>query len=440
MATDPTSLQRGAYKRLWALRPYRLFWLANVFSNLGTSAFVMAMTWLTVSRYGAHGIALLALGYAVPQFLLQLLGGATTDSIAHRRLFLGTETAFLLGALLLWLASRNGEVPLLLLVGVNAFNGVVSAFDTPARTTLITEMVPSDELVNAQQFYSVAANLTNVFGPALGGVLLSLGRSDQSHEENAFLFNVLSFLPLICCIPLLPAGRRPRRDKAVATGRSAAMLRSIVDGLAYVSRQRQVRVLMALLAMVMLLGMPFQTLLPIFVHDHPTLHGGHQLYAALLSAVGLGGLIGSLVGMSVSAGQRRSLGLTLGLAALGLALAIVLLVASRVVHWTSLAAFFAGACSVLSVNLNTALVMGLTPLDIQGRVSAIASMGKGLQSFAAAAASEAIHWLTGLMPAGDAYQWVQSLLAVALMVAVLWIWTPLSRVERSVPDGDGCSC
>ena len=163
------------------------------------------------------------------------------------------------------------------------------------------------------------------------------------------------------------------------------------------------------------------------------MHGGHQLYAALLSAVGFGGLIGSLLGMSVSAGQGRRPGLTLALAALGLALAIVLLVGSRVVHWTSLAAFLAGACSVFSINLNSALLMGLTPLEMQGRVSAMASMGKGLQSFAAAAASEAIHWLNALMPTSVSYQVVQTTLAVALLVAVLLIWTPLSRIEAPSP-------
>ena len=254
----PDDMAQRALQRLWINRPYRLFWLANVISNLGTSAFVMAMTWFTVTRYGAHGIALLALGYAVPQFLLEVFGGAATDRIAHRRLFLRTEMAFVLGALVLWLASINGEVSLWLLVGVNAFNGVVSAFDTPARTTLISEMVPSDDLVNAQQFYSVAANLTNVFGPALGGVLLSLGRSDQSHEENAFLFNVLSFLPLLCCIPFLPGGRQPRAASSPTQRPRFQMLRSIAEGARYVSGHHQVRLLMALLGIVLLIGIPFK--------------------------------------------------------------------------------------------------------------------------------------------------------------------------------------
>jgi hypothetical protein len=60
---------------LFVIKSFRRFWVANIFSNLGTSAFVMALSWLTVKQYGAFGIASLALGYGIPQFCLQLIGG-----------------------------------------------------------------------------------------------------------------------------------------------------------------------------------------------------------------------------------------------------------------------------------------------------------------------------------------------------------------------------
>ena len=408
--------------RLWHNRPFRRFWVANLISNLGTSAFVMAMTWLTVKSYGAHGIALLALGYGIPQCLLQVFGGATTDRIPRRQLFLRTQGAMVLTALLLLLSTTQGMVPLWLLVAVNAANGVISAFDTPARTALISEMVPRGELVFAQQLYSVASNVTNVFGPALGGILLSIGKGDRSHEELAFLFNVLSFLPLLACIPWLP-----RTPAPVAAQERPALWTSIREGLSYVRHQPALRLLLQLLALVMLLGLPFQTLLPIFVHDHSSLYAHHSTYAALLSAVGLGGLVGSLLG--IASGQARRLGLALAGAALGLAVAILLLAGSQVIHWASLSAFLAGACGVFSLNLNNALMQGLTPMELQGRVIAIANLGKGLQAFSAAAASEAIHLLGRAMASSNAYLVVQSALAMALLVGVLLLWRPMAQLE-----------
>jgi MFS family permease len=408
-------------QRLWNNRRFRSFWLANLISNLGTSAFVMAMTWLTVKSYGAHGIALLALGYGIPQCLLQVFGGATTDRIPRRQLFLRTQSALLGTALVLLLATTQGMVPLWLLVAVNAANGVISAFDTPARTALISEMVPREELVFAQQLYSVASNVTNVFGPALGGLLLSIGKGDRSHEELAFLFNVLSFLPLLACIPWLP------RTPAPAALQRPPLWASIGEGLSYVRHQPALRLLLQLLALVMLLGLPFQTLLPIFVHDHSSLNAHHSTYAALLSAVGLGGVVGSLLG--IACGQARRLGLALAGAALGLAVAILLLAGSQVIHWASLSAFLAGACGVFSLNLNNALMQGLTPMELQGRVIAIANLGKGLQAFSAAAASEAIHLLGRAMASSNAYLVVQSALALALLAGVALLWRPMAQLE-----------
>jgi MFS family permease len=199
----------------------------------------MALSWLTVKQYGAFGIASLALGYGIPQFCLQLIGGSVADRLARRRLYAVTEVSLLAMAGILLMASVLGPVPLWLLVGVNAVNGAISSFDTPARTALITEMVPPDQLVNAMQAYSISSSITNVFGPALGGILLSLGKDGQSHEEFAFLFNVFSFIPLLVCIPSLPLTRLAIKCKTNTVG----ILQSALEGIKFVRKEQNVRVL-----------------------------------------------------------------------------------------------------------------------------------------------------------------------------------------------------
>jgi hypothetical protein len=131
----------------------------------------------------------------------------------------------------------------------------------------------------------------------------------------------------------------------------------------------------------------------------------------------------------MASGQARRLGLALGAAAAGLAVAILLLAGSQVIHWASLSAFLAGACGVFSLNLNNALMQGLTPMELQGRVIAIANLGKGLQAFSAAGASEAIHLLGRAMATSNAYLLVQSGLALALLAGVLLIWPALASLE-----------
>ena len=410
-------------------RGFRYFWLANLLSNLGTSAFVLAITWLTVKQHGAAGIATLALAYGVPQLLLQLVGGTLSDRIDRRAIYTVTESALLAMALLILAASLQEVVPLWLLALVNGCNGAIAAFDTPARTALISDMVPPEQVVTAQQLYSLSANFTNIFGPALGGVLLSLGPTARSHEEIAFGFDVLTFLPLLLCIPWLPRTRAkpiPQAGEAPSQRPDANFRQGLREGLAFVRYRPDLRLLLALLALVMLLGMPFQGLLPVFVHRHLSIETGHGFYAALMSAVGLGAFVGSLGGLVI--GRWRA-GPVLASAAVGLGVAVLLLAFSNVVHWASLAAFLAGACGNLALGLDNALMQGSTPLLMQGRVNAIANLTKGLQSLSTAGAGYLMQLSGGGGTNGVGYQLVQVPMALGLLLGVWLLWPRLRRLE-----------
>jgi len=423
---------RATLRGLWQSTPFRRFWIANTISSLGTSAYVMAVSWLTVRMYGSHGIALLALGYGIPQLVLELVGGAAADRTPRRKLYVLTETSLFLLAAVLWLASTRGNVSLWLLVGVSACNGVISAFDTPARTALIGELVGSNDQVSAQQAFNVSSQLTTIFGPALGGLLLSLGNHGSSNEQAAFFFNCFSYLPILLCFPFLPSPSHRPDQKSGARRQMHEVLRGIRQGLVVIGQGRSLRRLMQLLAVVMLLGGPFQTLLPIFVHERLAQGAVHTSYAALLSAVGLGGFAGSLLGLASSDQRQRFLALAIG--AVGLGLSLLLLASTRVIHWASLSAFLAGACSIFTINLDTALLQGMTPPEMQGRVSSIASLGKGLQSLSAAAASEAIALLNHLFNHSwwhsNTYALVQGGLAVGLLAAAITLWAPLASLAE----------
>ena len=397
---------------------FRVFWLANLGSNLGTSAFVLAINWLTVKQYGAAGIASLALAYGLPQMLLQLVGGTVSDRIDRRRLFGLTQAGLLLMAVLILIASLQGLVPLWLLCLVNGINGLLAAFDTPARTALVTDLVEPEEVTLAQQLYSLTASATNIFGPAIGGVLLSMGPTARSHEEVAFAFDVLSFVPLLIAIPWLPRTRRQSASKE-------SFRASLRAGLRYVRERGNLRTLLLLLSLVMVLGMPFQGLLPVFVQRHLSVETGHGFYAALMSAVGLGSFVGSLLGMGLI--ERWRAGLLLAAASAGLGASVLILSGSNVVHWASLSAFLAGSFSTLAISVDNALLQAGTEREMQGRINAIANLTKGLQSLSLAAAGYAIHLLAGSQLFGSGYQLVQVCLGLALLTGVGALWPQLRR-------------
>ena len=408
---------------LLRLPGFRAFWLANLISNLGTSAFVLAINWLTVKQHGSAGIATLALAYGLPQMLLQLVGGTLSDRIDRRRLFAITQLGMLIVALLILAASLQEMVPLWLLALVSGTNGVISAFDTPARTALVTDLVEPHQVSLAQQLYSLTSSVTNIFGPALGGVLLSIGPNTRSHEEVAFAFNALSFVPLLISIAWLPRSRTAAGESESRPSFTA----SVRAGLEMVRRRTDLSTLLLVLALVMLLGMPFQGLLPVFVQRHLSAEGGHGFYAALMSAVGLGSFVGSLLGMGLL--ERLRAGLLLGGASAGLAISVLILSASNVVHWASLSAFLAGSCSYLAISTDNALLQAGTERDMQGRINAIANLTKGLQSLSLAAAGFSIHLISSLHRFGSGYQPVQISLALGLLVGVVWLWPRLHRLQ-----------
>lgn len=298
---------------LLRLPGFRAFWLANLISNLGTSAFVLAITWLTVKQYGSAGIATLALAYGLPQMLLQLVGGTLCDRINRKRLFAITQSGMLIASLLILAASSQEMVPLWLLALVNAVNGVISAFDTPARTALVTDLVEPHQVSVAQELYSLTSSVTNIFGPALGGVLLSLGPTARSHEEVAFAFDALSFVPLLISIAWLPRGS----GAAGVSNTGQSFRASMQAGLQMVRNRVDLRTMLLLLALVMGLGMPFQGLLPVFVHSHLNAEGGaHLLRRAyvgrwagqLCRIVAWHGLTGTSAGRHAAGGRQCWLG------------------------------------------------------------------------------------------------------------------------------------
>ena len=176
------------------LKNRQFFWMwgANLFSNFGTSTYVLAINWIAVKEHEGIGLAAITLAYGGTQFILQLVGGVVSDRFNRKTIFWITETSAFILAFILAIAGSRHFYPVWFLALINGLNGGISAFDTPARTTLINDLVAENEVSQAQEMYGLAANMTSVLGPALGGYLLSLG-----HPGIAFGFNALSFIPVL---------------------------------------------------------------------------------------------------------------------------------------------------------------------------------------------------------------------------------------------------
>ena len=159
--------------------------------------------------------------------------------------------------------------------------GMVNAFDMPARQALVIEMTSKDDLLNAISLNSAVFNTARVVGPGVAGLLVAaLG------EGMCFLLNGVSFLAVIVC---LAAMRLPRFDPKP----HPPILQHLTDGFRYAAGHTAVRRLLAMMGAATLAGMPGLVLMPFFADA--IFHRGSQGYGALMSAMGIGAVTGTLV-------------------------------------------------------------------------------------------------------------------------------------------------
>jgi predicted MFS family arabinose efflux permease len=161
--------------------------------------------------------------------------------------------------------------------------GIVWAFNGPVFLAIVPGLVPRAELDRALALNSVQFNMARLCGPMLAaGVIAAVG------VTGAFAFNAVTFIPLLIAlflaIPNLPRPARPA---------SVSILHDIHDGLRYVWTRPGTRRLTIMSVIFMFLSAPLQGLLPVFAQT--VLHGGSTLFGLMLSAIGLGSILGAFV-------------------------------------------------------------------------------------------------------------------------------------------------
>jgi predicted MFS family arabinose efflux permease len=142
-------------------------------------------------------------------------------------------------------------------------------------------MTSREDLMNAISLNSSMFNGARIIGPSVAGFLMA-----QAGMTWCFLLNGLSFLAVIAGLLVM------RLPKFVAPPGSGSPGRHVLEGLAYVAGHRRVRRLLLFIGVVGIFGWSYSVLLPAYAAD--VLHVGERGYGALLSANGVGALLGAL--------------------------------------------------------------------------------------------------------------------------------------------------
>jgi MFS family permease len=270
-------------------RDFRLLWSGMCISLLGDGVFLVAMAWQVYALSNAPtALALVGIAMTIPTIVFLLLGGVVSDRLDRRRVMLLADVARGLAVGLLAVLSLTGALALWHVVALVAVYGAGTAFFSPAFDALVPEVLPAEQLAQANALDQFVRPIAlRLAGPAVGGVLI-----DVLGVGSAFAVDAASFA--VSAVALLAMAPRAR----AAAGSHGSVAADIGVGLRYIRGHVWLWATFASAAIAYLLFMgPAEVLLPYLVKND--LHGS----AADLGIVFAAGGIGS-VGCAVVLGQR----------------------------------------------------------------------------------------------------------------------------------------
>lgn len=266
-------------KRVFRNRNYRIFLGGNLCSNLGNWIQRVAVGWLTWElTESAAWLGFIAFADLFPTVLIGLIAGALVDRTDYLRMLKFTQTIAMSQAALLSVLTFADLITIELLLALTVLRGVNTAFNRPARMSLIYRLVGRDDLSPAIALNAIIFNSARFVGPATGGVIIVAGGVALAFAVNAFTFLVF--------LAALMALRLPREEKKRRDGRS--LLSEAADGVRYALSHPGIAPLLIILVVTALFARPFTELLPGFA-DRVFGRGVDGL-ALLISANGLGAM------------------------------------------------------------------------------------------------------------------------------------------------------
>ena len=264
-------------------RNYRLFFGGQSISLTGTWIQRIAMPWLVYHLTGSV-VLLGVVGFAgqIPTFLLASYAGVITDRRNRYHILIATQVLAMLQALTLALLYFLGIIEVWHILALSVMLGLINAFDVPARQSFVIEMVEKKkDLGNAIALNSSMVNGARLIGPSVAGVLIA-----TTGEGVCFLINGLSYLVVIAS--LIGMKVTPR----VIAKKSTRVMQELKEGFHYTFGFAPIKSIILLLALVSLMGMPYNVLMPVFAKE--VLHGDSHTFGFLMGATGLGAITGAM--------------------------------------------------------------------------------------------------------------------------------------------------
>lgn len=269
--------------RAFRSRNYVLYFFGRSISQFGTVMQRTAVVWVVYTiTHSPLYIGATIFAEQFPSFLFSIPGGIATDRYDRYKIIRLTQITSTIQAVLLSLLVITGHMIVWAILALSVVLGIINAFDVPARQALLHDAVtdPAD-IPNAISLTTATASLAQLLGPALAGIVLS-----AFGAAVCFLINAASFGGVILSLVLMKLPKpSPKNSKK-------KVLTEFAEGFQYLKRTPSIGVLIIMLALINLLVLPYNTVLPVFAKL--IFRGDASTYGYITSFVGVGAVVGTI--------------------------------------------------------------------------------------------------------------------------------------------------
>ncbi|MBA3544123.1 MAG: MFS transporter [Chthoniobacterales bacterium] len=337
--------------------PFRRYLIGTSISDTGTWMQAMAQGWV-MSTLTDKAIMLGMVNFAagLPMIFLTMFGGSAADRFDKRKILIWTQVVQIVLAIAIGFLIFAGRIQIWHIIVVAGLLGIAFAFEHPALSALVPELVRREEIAGAVALDRAVFHCARLVGPSVGGLIVGwLGAA------TAFFSNAFTFIAFIIALVSLPPRARgsEEEEKKRASG--------IKDGFRYVWADKPSLAMVGMIAVMTIFIFPtVSVMMPLYVRD--VLHLGPDRLGLLMAASGIGSVFGAITLVSIPH-ARRLAWMTIG----ALAVMFCAFALSRVTG------FGTAAASLVVISFGLSLIFGLSntivqeraPSHLRGRVSAV---------------------------------------------------------------------
>lgn len=306
-------------------------------------------------------VGIVGSGFAPPILLLSIFGGSISDQFDKKKIIQLGQLGMVILASIIAISIFLEIVTIYHLIVASVAQGIMWAFLVPARQSLIPDLVEKKLTVNAIALSGSGMALMTFLGPGIGGFLYEL-----FGPGFVYIFICLLFIAALISNQFLP-------NTFVGSKKNDSRVKQIKEGIVYIKKNNILTWLLLIAMITTILTMPLRNLMPVLMDE--LFSKGADAVGLMLSIIGLGSLVGSLVFAGLKKGVR-------GFALIGSLLisgiAILITSLSGIFILILLMMFFIGIGDAGRRSLNNALLMEEADPEYRGRVNGVYTMNFGL--------------------------------------------------------------